>query len=117
VLQLICIFIGLCVSIPFAAYHEAVTVPIFQVKNIKDVANSFTLACKGLAKGRSWLGKWSDVSGWAFGEWADYYLLLIFGGIPWQVYFQRVLSSDTGKLFLFTKERERTFISAPRENA
>ena len=23
------------------------------------------------------------------------YLLLMFGGIPWQVYFQRVLSSDT----------------------
>lgn len=29
--------------------------------------------------------------------WSDYALLLIFGGIPWQVYFQRVLSSKDDK--------------------
>ncbi len=29
--------------------------------------------------------------------WWDYALLLIFGGIPWQVYFQRVLSAKTAK--------------------
>lgn len=27
--------------------------------------------------------------------WIDCMLLLVFGGIPWQVYFQRVLSSKT----------------------
>jgi len=29
------------------------------------------------------------------GEWADYALLCIFGGIPWQCYYQRVLSSKS----------------------
>ena len=52
---------------------------------------------KGFSKTRTWVGSWSDLSGWAVGEWMDFYLLLIFGGIPWQVYFQRVLSSDTGE--------------------
>ena len=28
-------------------------------------------------------------------QYADNFLLLVFGGIPWQVYFQRVLSCDT----------------------
>ena len=51
---------------------------------------------QGFSKTRTWVGSWSDLDGWAFGEWMDFYLLLIFGGIPWQVYFQRVLSSDTG---------------------
>ena len=53
---------------------------------------------KGFSKTRTWVGSWSDLSGWAVGEWMDFYLLLIFGGIPWQVYFQRVLSSDTGEI-------------------
>ena len=32
-----------------------------------------------------------------FWNWVDYALLLIFGGIPWQVYFQRVLAAKTEK--------------------
>lgn len=31
------------------------------------------------------------------GVYTDSFLLLIFGGIPWQVYFQRVLSAKTAK--------------------
>ena len=31
------------------------------------------------------------------GEYIDLMLVLIFGGIPWQVYFQRVLSARTEK--------------------
>ena len=31
-------------------------------------------------------------------NWWDYALLLMFGGIPWQVYFQRVLSSKSAKV-------------------
>ena len=30
-------------------------------------------------------------------NWLDFAILLVFGGIPWQVYFQRVLSSDSPK--------------------
>ena len=60
VLQLVCIFIGLCVSIPFAAYHEAVEVPIFQMSGQFWVNNSFT-SCMDFVKGRTWLGSWSDL--------------------------------------------------------
>ena len=32
-----------------------------------------------------------------WGEWIDYAFLLMLGGIPWQCYYQRVLSSKTSK--------------------
>lgn len=38
----------------------------------------------------TWLGK---IEKKAIGSWFDAALLLVFGGIPWQVYFQRVLSA------------------------
>jgi high affinity choline transporter 7 len=31
------------------------------------------------------------------GQWLDFALLLLIGGVPWQCYFQRVLSSKTSK--------------------
>lgn len=39
-----------------------------------------------------WIGNVPSEEYWSY---LDYGLLLIFGGIPWQVYFQRVLSSKT----------------------
>lgn len=39
-----------------------------------------------------WIGEVQSDEYWSY---VDYGLLLIFGGIPWQVYFQRVLSSKT----------------------
>ena len=36
---------------------------------------------------------WQFPTGRAVWQWWDYALLLVFGGIPWQVYFQRVLSA------------------------
>lgn len=41
-----------------------------------------------------WLG---SIQAADIGSWADSALLMIFGGIPWQVYFQRVLSSRSVK--------------------
>ncbi|CAH1794641.1 unnamed protein product [Owenia fusiformis] len=76
VVQLICIFIGLWLSIPFAMTHAAVT-PITET----------ALPGNGTA---GWVGTIAVAD---LGVWIDYALLLIFGGIPWQVYFQRVLSS------------------------
>src|SRR5690606_21200714 len=38
-----------------------------------------------------------EVLGDYYYNWWDFALLLIFGGIPWQVYFQRVLSSKNEK--------------------
>ncbi|XP_043211528.1 high-affinity choline transporter 1-like isoform X2 [Amphibalanus amphitrite] len=73
VVQLICIFLGLWLCIPFAWNHEAVG--------------------KVEPEDMDWIGSVDGKWGYYF----DYSLLLIFGGIPWQVYFQRVLSSKSGK--------------------
>jgi len=72
VIQLICIFIGLWLSIPFAMTNSAVS----------SISTEST----------QWVGEWSSTY---TGVWIDFGLLLIFGGIPWQVYFQRVLSCKT----------------------
>ncbi|XP_076365533.1 high-affinity choline transporter 1-like isoform X1 [Tachypleus tridentatus] len=72
VIQLFCIIIGLWLSIPFSFLYEAVG----------DTSLNST----------DWLGsvELTDV-----GVYMDYWLLLILGGIPWQVYFQRVLSAKS----------------------
>ena len=41
-----------------------------------------------------WVGEVKTVD---IGYYIDNMLILIFGGIPWQVYFQRVLSAKTEK--------------------
>ncbi|ESO84198.1 hypothetical protein LOTGIDRAFT_155524 [Lottia gigantea] len=74
VVQLFCIFIGLWISVPFALTNEAVS-PI--------TVNS-----------TDWI---KTVEPQATGVYIDSFLLLIFGGIPWQVYFQRVLSSKSAR--------------------
>ncbi|KAG6448170.1 high-affinity choline transporter 1 [Manduca sexta] len=72
VIQLFCIFIGLWMCIPFAWAN-----PHVKPLSSMDV---------------DWIGKVDSEYYWFY---IDYGLLLIFGGIPWQVYFQRVLSSKT----------------------
>ncbi|XP_006011642.1 high-affinity choline transporter 1 [Latimeria chalumnae] len=78
VVQLFCIFLGLWISVPFALSNPAVTdIGVTAVKYVHQ---------------DPWIGtiQPTDVS-----LWLDNFLLLIFGGIPWQVYFQRVLSSSS----------------------
>eukprot|EP00794_Sanderia_malayensis_P016197 gene16197-17826_t len=74
VVQLICIFVGLWLTIPFAMtnYHVA----------------------KITTTSTSWIGTF-DIK--YTGQWMDYAMLLCFGGLPWQVYFQRVLSAKSSK--------------------
>lgn len=72
VIQLICIFIGLWMCIPFAWANE-------HVASLSSVEVD-------------WVGHMEEREYWYY---LDYGLLLVFGGIPWQVYFQRVLSSKT----------------------
>ncbi|VEN58227.1 unnamed protein product [Callosobruchus maculatus] len=72
VIQLFCIFIGLWMCIPFAWTNEHVQ------------------SLKGMDV--DWIG---HVESREIFSYIDYGLLLIFGGIPWQVYFQRVLSSKS----------------------
>ncbi|KAL7631297.1 UNVERIFIED_CONTAM: hypothetical protein RMT77_018400 [Armadillidium vulgare] len=75
VVQLFCIFMGLWIAVPFAAKNEAVSVNFDYEK---------------------WLGS-IDTNTYELGEWFDFSFLFIFGGIPWQVYFQRVLSARSSR--------------------
>ncbi|CAJ0933273.1 unnamed protein product, partial [Mesorhabditis belari] len=75
VVQLFCILVGLWVCIPAA---------LLQGKT-SDITRNY----------EEWIGTVGGFREWAL--WWDCMLLLIFGGIPWQVYFQRVLSSKTSQ--------------------
>ncbi|XP_041463012.1 high affinity choline transporter 1-like [Lytechinus variegatus] len=75
IVQLILIFIGLWLAVPFAMTHEAV-VPISETKD-------------------EWLGEWDNK---LVGVWLDNWMLLIFGGVPWQAYYQRALAAKTPDL-------------------
>ncbi|UJR16366.1 hypothetical protein I4U23_003269 [Adineta vaga] len=78
VVQLGFIFVGLWVAVPFAMSH----------KSVGDIRLTWP-------EWRGHLEKSQMV------EWTDSMLLLIFGGIPWQVYFQRVLSAKSAKKAMY----------------
>ena len=72
VVQLVCLLLGLCIAIPFALSHAG---------GAGAVLTTYAATMPPFPRGSAiWL-------------WGDMALLLIFGGIPWQVYFQRVLSA------------------------
>ncbi|CAG2164248.1 unnamed protein product [Oppiella nova] len=72
VIQLFCIFIGLWLCIPFSLRHPAV--------------GSMSM------EHNDWFG---TLDRKLYGQYIDFGLLLILGGVPWQVYFQRVLSAKS----------------------
>lgn len=74
VLQLFCIFVGLWLCIPFSLQHPAVKTMSSDVHD--------------------WFG---SLPPHLYGQYLDCGLLLILGGVPWQVYFQRVLSTRTAR--------------------
>ncbi|MCL4143438.1 UNVERIFIED_CONTAM: hypothetical protein GTU68_066654 [Idotea baltica] len=76
VVQLFCLFFGLWLTIPFAINHDAV--------------GSMSL------NATDWIGS-IEAGSYVWGEWTDIYILLLFGGIPWQVYFQRILSARSSR--------------------
>ncbi|KAM4730976.1 high-affinity choline transporter 1-like [Anableps anableps] len=78
VVQLFCIFLGLWISVPFALSNPAVS----------DIG----VSAKEAIYQSPWLGKIRPEDNWL---WADNFFLLMLGGIPWQVYFQRVLSASS----------------------
>ncbi|XP_077338750.1 high affinity choline transporter 1 [Lithobates pipiens] len=75
VVQLFCIFLGLWISVPFAMIHPSVT--DITVTAVEEVYKE------------PWLGSIKRGDIWS---WIDSFMLLMLGGIPWQAYFQRVLS-------------------------
>ncbi|XP_033109809.1 high-affinity choline transporter 1-like isoform X2 [Anneissia japonica] len=74
VVQMICIFFGLWLSVPFTFTNE-------HVSSIVETSST-------------WLGTWDNRYA---GIWCDYTLLLLLGGLPWQEYFQRVLSAKSAR--------------------
>ncbi|CAH3022734.1 unnamed protein product, partial [Porites evermanni] len=72
IIQLLSIFVGLWISVPFAMTNPAVS--------------SISVDSK------EWVG---ELSVEQLGPWMDYALLLMFGGMPWQIYFQRALACKT----------------------
>ncbi|XP_013866946.1 high-affinity choline transporter 1 [Austrofundulus limnaeus] len=78
VVQLFCIFVGLWISVPFALSNPAVS--------------DISVSAKEVIYQSPWLGKIDSNDKWL---WADNFFLLMLGGIPWQVYFQRVLSASS----------------------
>ncbi|MEL6863343.1 MAG: sodium:solute symporter family protein [Bacteroidota bacterium] len=80
VVQLVLLMLGLCLVLPFALEYTGgleATWALYQES--QGAAASFLPT-------REALGSY-------YWNWWDYTFLLIFGGIPWQVYFQRVLAS------------------------
>ncbi|XP_041936466.1 high affinity choline transporter 1 [Alosa sapidissima] len=78
VVQLFCIFVGLWISVPSALAHPAVSdIGVTALQRVHQAA---------------WLGRVDKRDMWT---WVDNFCLLMLGGIPWQVYFQRVLSASS----------------------
>ncbi len=84
IIQLIFLVLGLFVALPYVLYS---------VGGIDALLLEYQETFEGAASvipTRETLGAY-------YWNWWDYALLLIFGGIPWQVYFQRVLSAKNEK--------------------
>lgn len=82
VFQLICIFFGLIFAIPFMATSHNVDIPLR--------SSNLTMFMDQEQPYSKFFGKLDKEDA---GVWVDYAIMLMFGGIPWQAYFQRVLSA------------------------
>ena len=86
VIQLICIFIGLVIALPSIVDYAGGWDVLWIKYQQEFTSNAFILPDFTNPK-------W----GTQIWTWLDFALLLMLGGIPWQVYFQRVLSSPDAK--------------------
>lgn len=89
IIQLVLLIGGLILVVPFALVH----------------VGGWEIAWDSYQTGKGVLASlFPPMDGWRHEEWGNYYwlwwdsmLLLMLGGIPWQVYFQRVLASKDEK--------------------
>lgn len=81
-IQLILLMFGLLLILPFATDH---------IGGFGDAWVSY----KAMMGDQATLFPSKAALGDYYWQWWDYALLLIFGGVPWQVYFQRVLSAES----------------------
>ena len=85
VIQLIILIFGLLLTLPFLLKTDAGVITVWgEYKKDWGAAASFFPSKAALG------------NQWAL--WWDYALLLVMGGIPWQVYFQRVLAAKTSNV-------------------
>lgn len=84
VLQMIILLIGLAIIVPFALDYSGGFSATYAAYGKKFGAAASFFPSREALGDDYWL-------------WWDYALLLIFGGIPWQVYFQRVLAARDEK--------------------
>ncbi len=89
VFQMAILLIGLILVVPFTLGH---------VGGLENAWSNYSVEFGSYANLFPPLNGWQDPA-WGnwFWNWIDYALLLIFGGIAWQVYFQRVLSAKNEK--------------------
>ncbi|WP_181347790.1 sodium:solute symporter family protein [Thalassobacillus sp. CUG 92003] len=87
--QMAILLIGLFLVVPFALNH---------VGGIDSAWGNYSAELGSYAQLIPPLNGWQDPA-WGnwYWNWIDYALLLVFGGIAWQVYFQRVLSAKNEK--------------------
>jgi len=90
IIQLICIFVGLWLCVPFAMTND--DVPSILIGELEKRKAALLAVNPNATTNKDWLG---TLKPYEVGLWIDYAMLLICGGIPWQVYFQRVLSSKS----------------------
>ncbi|MCA0986562.1 sodium:solute symporter family protein [Guptibacillus algicola] len=89
VFQMLAVMIGLFLVLPFA---------LSEVGGLSSVWSNYQTDMGSYANLFPPLDGWTDPEwGNSYWNWWDFALLLILGGIPWQVYFQRVLSAKTEK--------------------
>ncbi len=81
-LQLFCILVGLGIAVPYVAESVGGV-----LEGSRRYVESFGPSASLFPGAEAWGG----ARPWAW-QWSDMALLLILGGIPWQVYFQRVLA-------------------------
>ncbi|TVQ11667.1 MAG: sodium:solute symporter [Balneolaceae bacterium] len=82
IVQLILLVVGLVLVVPFAGAYIGGFGPAWEAYTLKFGSAATLLPSREALGDYYWM-------------WWDYALLLIFGGVAWQVYFQRVLSAKT----------------------
>ena len=78
--------IGLFLAIPFMLTHEALPEENIGYAEYNQTTNEL------IGSDPVWIG---HIPTYKVAKWIDSFMMLIFGGLPWQAYFQRVLSADS----------------------
>lgn len=87
-LQFLCIALGTAIAVPFALQHTG---------DLSTTWSTYQQQYGAAARLVPQLSAWQGAQPWGW-MWSDLAILLILGGIPWQVYFQRVLACRSDRV-------------------